>query len=66
MILRDSGDWNGTESFIGREEIPLSLGRTDPSATNAARESSFRRPRIYHWSSARKMVCSSAEALRFL
>ena len=30
MILRDSGDRNGTESFIGREEIPLSPGKNRP------------------------------------
>ena len=37
VTRRDSGRKKGTESFIGREEIPLSLGRMEPSATKATR-----------------------------
>ena len=37
VTRRDSGEIKGTESFIGREEIPLSLGRMEPSATKATR-----------------------------
>ena len=32
-ILRESGDWKGTLPFMGRLEMPLSLGRMEPSAT---------------------------------
>ena len=35
VIRSDSGEINGTECFIGREEIPLSRGSIAPSATNA-------------------------------
>ena len=36
-MRRLSGEVKGTEAFIGREEIPLSLGRMEPSAMNAQR-----------------------------
>ena len=39
--LRLSGETKGTEFFIGREEMPLSLGRIAPSLTKAARERFF-------------------------
>ena len=37
VTRRDSGEVKGMEPFIGREEMPLSRGRMEPSATKATR-----------------------------
>ena len=38
VTRRLSGEEKSTQFFIGLEEIPLSLGKTAPSFTKAARE----------------------------
>ena len=63
---RLSGDENATESLIGLEEIPLSRGRIDPSATNATRCFSFNWLRIASWSSASAITLCKRSSLKFL